>query len=79
MADHQSKCQHRDASVARAYFDANGRHRVRHAYAYCGRRDGLAVDVYGYAYCPDHRSSGDYGHAADVDLDAVLESLRRQR
>ena len=76
-ADKARKCQHRDASVARAYYDAQGKHRVRHAYAYC-HAPAVAVDVYGFGYCAEHRASGDFGQAAAVDLDAVLADLLRQ-
>ena len=76
MSDKSKRCQHRDARVVRAYYDANGHHRVKHAYAYCHAREDLAVDLYGYAYCADHRASGDYGQAAHVDLDAVLRELQ---
>ena len=79
MADHASKCQKRDASVDRAYYDANGHHRVRHAYVYCGSRDNLALDQYGYAYCADHRAHGDFGRDDSIDLDAVLHDLLKNR
>jgi hypothetical protein len=75
MSDKKSRCQHRDSRVVRARYDANGHYRVKHAYDYCHAREDLAVDLYGLAYCADHRSDGDFGFAP-VDLDQVLRDLR---
>ncbi len=69
------RCQHRDVAARHSYYDAQGKARVRHEYAYCGSRADLAVDCYGYAYCANHRADGDFGQAVDVDLDAVLRGL----
>jgi hypothetical protein len=79
VADKSRKCQHRDSKVVRAYYDANGHPRVKHAYSYCSR-PAVAVDVHGLGFCNDHRHEGDYG--ADnpaVDLDNLLAALRQSR
>ena len=78
MRDKASRCQHRVVRNRRASFDANGHPRVRREYAYCGRKQDLAVDHYGYAYCDQHRASGEYGFHAedDVDLDAILRQMK---
>ena len=75
MRDKARKCQHRDARIVRAYYDANGHHRVKHAFDYC-HADAVAVDVYGYGYCVAHRNDGDYDAIAYVNLDELLEQLR---
>lgn len=71
MQDRKSTCQARH--VTKRYMDRNGHYRKRTAA--CGA-PATAVDLYGYGYCDEHHDVGDYGHQ-DVDLDAVLEQLRK--
>lgn len=80
MADKATRCNHRDRKVVRAYYDRNGAHRVKHSFTPCTNPP-AEVDLYGLGYCTDHRDEGDYGFVgvADVDLDAVLDQLRRTR
>lgn len=76
-ADKSKRCQHRDAEVVRAYYDANGHYRRRHAFHYC-HAPAAAVDAYGYGYCAEHRASGDFGYAPEPQLDAILSELLRR-
>jgi hypothetical protein len=73
MEDKAKKCNHRDSRVVRAYYDAQGKHRVKHAFDPCADAP-VAVDVHGLGYCAAHRGDGDFGYV-EVDLDAVLADL----